>query len=210
MFEHRIKGCSLNWNSASLNRPWWAVHRKHIIKCLLNERASISKQIKSSKFVILWGGYVIISAMQSLLKTFLELSFAIWNCLLRLFTPWRRKSVPLLYIHKTFSPTNSRAKFEYPSSPTFSIIWMFQTTSDPFKQENIPSKVENLPSLTLCYRLLRPIQMEMQEVLPEVASMSKYRISKDSHLMVKRGKCVCLGTAFIFQTIFHFTLLRIC
>ena len=28
--------------------------------------------------------------------------------------------------------------------------------------------------------------------------------------MVKRLKCVCLGTGFIFQRIFHFALLHIC
>lgn len=75
----------------------------------------------------------------------------------------------------------------------------------PFKQENIPSKDENL-SLALCHRLSRQFQMETKFCQWEHC-WSKCSISTGSHLLVKR--LVWLGTGFIFQRIFHFTMLNI-
>ena len=103
--------------------------------CLLNQRAYIAKRIKSfQSFHYFWEA--VISAVWSLLKIFLELSSAIWNCLLSLFTIWKRKSIPLLYTHETFSPQNRKAKCPdcHPLPTTLHHMDLFQIISGPFKQ----------------------------------------------------------------------------
>lgn len=58
--------------------------------------------------------------MQSLLKTFF------WNCLLSLFTLWRRKSVPLLYTHETSFPKIAESSLRTIAilHPSHFIIWI--------------------------------------------------------------------------------------
>lgn len=141
--------------------------------CLLNKRAYKSKIIKSFKVFITSGRLYNYFSNAITVQNISGNSSAIWNCLVSLFTLQKRKSVPLLYTHETFSPKNSRAKFEYchPPPTTLHHMGLFQISSGPFKQKNIPSKDKNLPSLTQCHRPLRQIQMETQEVLPMVAPM---------------------------------------
>lgn len=123
--------------------------------CLLNKRAYKVKRIKSFQSFPYFCE-VVISAVRSLLKIFLELSSAIWNCLLSLFTLWKRKSIPLLYIlmkhfHPKIGEPSVGTAILYP--PHF-ITWICSKYPGPSNKQKMPSKDKNLPSLTSCQRLL--------------------------------------------------------
>lgn len=147
-----------------------------------------------------------------MLKTFLKLSFAIWNCLLRLSVLWRRKSIPLLYTRKTFSPKT----VEPPLStailhPLSFIMWICSEQFWPFQTKYF-FKGWKLAIMDTVLQAVKTIPNVNRKSFANGHSVgiSIVSISKGSQLMVKRRKCICLGKGFIFQTTVHFILLNMC
>lgn len=142
MSEHSVKGFSLRWNSASLNRACQTVHRGHTVNVSWTKDLTYPKEYKSFKVFITFGRLYNYFSNELAAQSIYGTLFCLWNCLPSLFTLRRRKSVPLLYTSETFQPKNSRAKFQVLPSSThctsshglvLNNFWSFQTKKYSFK-----------------------------------------------------------------------------
>lgn len=116
------------------------------------------KERKSFKVFNTSGRLYNYSSNAVMLKTFLERTFAFWNCLLRLFVLWRRKSVPLLYTHKTFSPKTVKPPLGIAIlHPLSFIIWICSQQFWPFQTRKYFFKGWKLASTDTVLQALKTI-----------------------------------------------------
>lgn len=146
-----------------------------------------------------------------MLKTFLKLSFAIWNCLLRLSVLWRRKSVPLLYIRKTFSPKTVEPSLSIAIlHPLSFIIWICSEQFWPFQTKYF-FKGWKLAITDTVLQAVKTIPNVNRRSFANGHSVGISIVSqKAPSWWWKDVKCICLGKGFIFQTTVHFILLNMC
>lgn len=193
MFEHSIKGISLSWNSASLDQLWQTVCRGHIVSVEWNSLNVQKNKLFQSFYEFLWE-FIQFSSNAVIAQNIFG------NCLLSLFTLWRRKPVPLLHTHETSFPKKAESSLCTIAilHPSHFIIW-------------IRSKL--LLALSNKKIFLQRMKTVITDIVPQALRTISNRNANSRTAGVSvvsqkappigwwKDQCVCLGMGFIFS--FH-------